>query len=157
MANEIKDKFDTSGVHPWVKYGLAILLIIVAIDNLLSGSYLLAIIPIAISWFYSGPQCVKWAQEGRHNQTWAFFIGVVFNLVGVLLYWLFIKRLHYPIIGGIVAILLSVVALILITIIQLPIIYPALESSSQSGGIVFSLIFFSIVFIVGAIIAYYYK
>jgi hypothetical protein len=91
MVNEVEGKFDTSSVHPWVKYGLAIFSILIFLDNILSGGTLISVIALGIGWFFAGPQCVKWAQQGKHNQTWAFFIGVMFNLVGLLVYWIFFK------------------------------------------------------------------
>jgi hypothetical protein len=155
MVNEVEEKFDISGVHPWVKYGLALLLIFALIDSFLSERYI-NIIPIGIAWFFAGPQCVKWARKEKHNLTWAFFIGVMFNLVGVLAYWLHIKRLSYPILGGVAAILLSSVALILITILKLPVILPILQSYSDHYGIMGSLIWFVIWFIAGFIIVYHH-
>lgn len=61
MSNIVEGQFDTSKVNSLVKYGLAILLIAALIDSLLSGSSAFGIISVALSWFYSGPQCVKWA------------------------------------------------------------------------------------------------
>ena len=157
MSNIVEGQFDTSKVNSLVKYGLTILLIIALIDSFLSGSYVFGIVSVALSWFYSGPQCVKWAQQYGHNQTWAFFIGIVFNLFGVLAYWLFIKRLHIPIIGGFVAVLLLVIFLIVITLIRLPVIYPTIDSYSKNSGVVGAFALFIVVFIIGCVIGYYYK
>ena len=155
MVNEIEGNFDISGVHPWVKYGLAILLIIIAIVSFYSSGYI-NIIALGIGWFYSGPQCVKWARKEKYNLSWAFFIGVMFNLVGVLAYWLHIKRLSYPILGGVAAILLSSAALILITILNVPVILPILQSNSDHYGVMGSLIWFGTWFIAGFIIVYHH-
>ena len=156
MVNEIEGKFDISGVHPWVKYGLAILLILAAIESTISTGYL-NIIALGIAWFYAGPQCVKWAQQENHNQTWAFIIGVVFNLVGVFAYWLYKKRLSLCILGGIMAIILSIMVLILVTATKLPIIFPILQSYLDNYGFVGYLLWFIVWFIAGFIVVYSYN
>jgi len=91
MANDVEGKFDPSGVHPWVKYGLPILTIPIIIESFVSGGNLIGIVALAIAFFFAGPQCVKWAKEGKLNQTWAYFIGVIFILLGVLIYWIYFK------------------------------------------------------------------
>ena len=153
MANE-EEEFDLSGIHPLVKYGLAVLLILGLIDSFLSGRFLIGIIAAGISWFFSGPQCAKWAKKENHSQTWAFFIGVIFSLLGVLVYWLYIRRFLSLILGGVSAILISIFFLILITITKLPVIFPNISQYSDRYGILGSLIWFALWFIFGVVITY---
>jgi len=157
MSESVGGQFDTSKVNPIVKYGIGLLLIIGLIDAILSGSYAFGIIATGIAWFYSAPQCVKWAQLRNGNQSWAFLIGGLFNLFGVLAYWLYIKRLHIPIIGGFLTLLIFVIFLIMITIIQLPLVYPAMDTYSKSTGAMGAFALFIVVFIVGCIIGSRYK
>ncbi|WP_321505665.1 hypothetical protein [uncultured Methanoregula sp.] len=89
--DESEENFDISGVHPWLKYGLAILIVLALIGNLLSGNVLIGIVVLAIAWFFSGPQCVKLAKRYGRSQNWAFLIGILFNLVGVFFYWIYTK------------------------------------------------------------------
>jgi cobalamin synthase len=77
---------------PWWMW---IIIVVFGLMNLVD-SPILGIITIAI-WFACGNQCVTWATKLKKSQNWAFFIGYVFGLLGLLVYWIFnradLKRL----------------------------------------------------------------
>jgi hypothetical protein len=92
MAGDLFARYDFTGVHPVVLYGLAILSIILAIsDYLLVGSSGMFIVGNLLPWCLSAPYCMRWARLGKLNVTWAFAIGIIFNLLGLVAYWLYYK------------------------------------------------------------------
>lgn len=90
-----------------LKYGVYILivlgLLVGFLDNYSSyynnttegfGYALGATMPMAIGTFvaiYCANKNVSWASEMDRNTNWAFLIGIVFGLIGLLAYWIFYK------------------------------------------------------------------
>jgi len=89
---DIFARYDFTGVHPAVLYGLGILCVILAIgDFLVAGSTSGFIIGDLIPWCLSAPYCMRWARLGKLNVTWAFAIGIIFNLLGLVVYWIYYR------------------------------------------------------------------
>lgn len=86
--------FADDGVDRRVK----ILLIIFAGLGCISWIYLgnpLGVVYILVlfwfQWFFVAKWCLDTAWEHHRSPTWAFFIGVMFSLLGLFVYWIFVK------------------------------------------------------------------
>ena len=51
----------------------------------------LMIIGCAIGYFWTGKWCVEMALKNNRSPNWAFFAGGFFNLIGYVIYWIYIK------------------------------------------------------------------
>jgi len=72
---------------PWWMY-------IIVIAVVLSTTYevgFLATIIFTIIWFFCANKCVEFSNRINKSNNWAFFIGFVFGLIGLLGYWIYYK------------------------------------------------------------------
>jgi hypothetical protein len=96
---------DETGVNPKLKFVLGLLIIIwFLIDIVLPlffapdpttagreiGRKFWGWLGTACAWFWFAPYLVGIAKENNRNQNWAFGIGVIFSVLGVISYWIYI-------------------------------------------------------------------
>lgn len=61
-----------------------VIAIMVAIDSPLS-----AIIMSLIAWYWFAPYLAKFAKRHNRDPTWAFLIGALFAILGIVIYWIY--------------------------------------------------------------------
>jgi hypothetical protein len=92
MASDLFARYNFTGVHPVVLYGMGILCALLTIGEfLITGSSSVIIFMTLIPWCLCAPYCMRWARLGKLSVTWAFAIGVFFGLLGLAAYWVYFK------------------------------------------------------------------
>jgi len=90
MTDFLHDTDDT-GVSQWLRYLIvAIALLTIVGDVLWGGNPLLTAGVWAVGYFWIAPYCVKKATTWNRSKNWAFFIGAMFNLIGLFFYWIYL-------------------------------------------------------------------
>ena len=81
-------KFDReTGVNLQTKNYIAVIIWILSILELFTNP-VYAIGSALGGWYWWAPYLAKYAKRHNKNPTWAFFIGVMFGIPGILVYWL---------------------------------------------------------------------
>lgn len=76
-----------TGVNLETKKYIAILVWILTILGLLANP-VFAIIASLAGWYWWAPYLAKYAVIHNKNPTWAFFIGAIFGIIGIIVYWI---------------------------------------------------------------------
>jgi hypothetical protein len=85
-----EEKYDPEmGVNLTVKNYIAVIIWILSILELFTNP-LFAIISALAGWYWWAPYLAKYAKQHNKNPTWAFFIGAMFGIPGILVYWIYV-------------------------------------------------------------------